>query len=168
MNNNNHKKQSNYSLDWRRDRVIELYSEGRNQSQISQILKIGQPTVHRDLRYQKQQCRNKAKTYLDEYLLFEHNVCQVGINSILRRTWNIINDSRSSEKAVFQALSLAKDCCVIKNNLLGDKTIIERAIDFVSSHSELQQQIDLQKENEESYRQNGLLMRGDPMSQAKF
>ncbi len=42
------------NLELRRDRMVELYSEGRNQSQIAQILKISQPTVIRDLQYQRQ------------------------------------------------------------------------------------------------------------------
>jgi predicted transcriptional regulator len=41
------------NLECRRDRIVELYSEGRNQSQIAQILKISQPTVSRDLQYQR-------------------------------------------------------------------------------------------------------------------
>jgi predicted transcriptional regulator len=102
------------NLEWRRDRIVELYSEGRNQSQIAQILKISQPTVFRDLRYQRRQSRNKVKTYLDEYLPFEHNVCQVGINRILRKVWDFINNNQSSEKVIFQALSLAKDCYAMK------------------------------------------------------
>jgi DNA-binding transcriptional regulator LsrR (DeoR family) len=121
MNDSNNK-QSN--LEWRRNRIVELYSEGRNQSQIAQILKISQPTVFRDLQYQRRQSRNKVKTYLDEYVPFEHNTCQVGINKILRKAWDIINDDDSSENAVFKALSLAKDCYIVKNDLLGDKTVI--------------------------------------------
>lgn len=136
MNNSNNKKSN---LEWQRNRIVELYSEGRNQSQLAQILKISQPTVFRDLQYQRRQSRNKVKIYLDEYVTFEHNVCQVGINSILRKAWDIINNENSSEKSVFQALSLAKDSYIVKNDLLGDKTTIEKAIDFVQTHHEIKQ-----------------------------
>ena len=147
MNNSNNK-QSN--LEWRRNRIVELYSEGRNQSQIAQILKISQPTVFRDLQYQRRQSRNKVKTYLDEYVPFEHNTCQVEINKILRKAWDIINDDDSSENAVFKALSLAKDCYIVKNDLLGDKTVIERVIEFVSSYNDVKQ-LEVQSEIDNFY-----------------
>lgn len=41
----NKNKNNNSDLEWRRDTIVELYSKGRNQSQIGQILERSQPTV---------------------------------------------------------------------------------------------------------------------------
>ena len=41
----------NSSLEWRRNKVQELASQGYNQSEISRILQISQPTIDRDITY---------------------------------------------------------------------------------------------------------------------
>jgi DNA-binding NarL/FixJ family response regulator len=38
-------------LEWRRNRVLELTSQGRTEREVAQILSIGNGTVHRDLAY---------------------------------------------------------------------------------------------------------------------
>jgi predicted transcriptional regulator len=48
--NNNDNKNSNSSLEWRRNKVQELASQGYNQSEISRILQISQPTINRVLK----------------------------------------------------------------------------------------------------------------------
>lgn len=145
-------KQTN--VEYRRDRVVELYSEGRNQLEIARILNTSQPTVNRDLQLRRQESRSNAKTYLDEYLPFEHKVCQVGINRILKKAWDIANSEHSTEKAVFQALNLAKDCYSLKNDLLSDDIIIENAVDFVQSHKQLKE-LEVQNEINDFYVQEG-------------
>jgi hypothetical protein len=129
MNKNN--------LQCRRDKVIELYSEARNQREIAKILKINQPTIHRDLQYERQRIKNRLETYLDEHFPFEHNVCTVGVNKILRRAWDIAAASNIPHSQVMQALSLAKDCYRMKLELLDSETIIDKAIEFVESRKEI-------------------------------
>jgi predicted transcriptional regulator len=147
MNKNN--------VQYRRDRIIDLYSEGRSQKEIAQILKISQPTVHRDLRHERDRIKDKIATYLDEEFPFEHHTCKVGINKILKKSWDIVNDPTSIHKQVMDALSLAKDCYRIRLELLDDQTIIDQAFKFVSSYKD--------EGNEEL-----VYVPGDPMSQAKF
>jgi transposase len=50
--------QQNQQVQWRRDKVQELYSKGYSQREISQILQVGLATVNRDISY----LRNQAKT----------------------------------------------------------------------------------------------------------
>jgi DNA-binding CsgD family transcriptional regulator len=45
------------NIEWRRSKVQELSSQGYNQSEISRILQISQPTINRDISY----LRNQAK-----------------------------------------------------------------------------------------------------------
>jgi DNA-binding NarL/FixJ family response regulator len=51
VNNNYNKNNGNNALEWRRNKVLELASQGYNQSEISKILQISQPTINRDLSY---------------------------------------------------------------------------------------------------------------------
>jgi DNA-binding transcriptional regulator LsrR (DeoR family) len=56
------------SIEWRRSRVLELASQGYNQSEISRILQISQPTINRDITYLRQQAKANIKKYVDETL----------------------------------------------------------------------------------------------------
>ncbi len=45
------------NVEWRRNKVQELSSQGYNQSEISRILQTSQPTINRDLSYLRQQAK---------------------------------------------------------------------------------------------------------------
>jgi DNA-binding NarL/FixJ family response regulator len=53
------------SLEWRRSKVLELASQGYNQSEISRILQIRQPTINRDISL-RPQGKTNIKKYIDE------------------------------------------------------------------------------------------------------
>jgi hypothetical protein len=60
-------------------KVQELASQGYNQSEISKILQISQPTINRDITYLRQQAKTNIKKYIDERLLKEYEKCLVGL-----------------------------------------------------------------------------------------
>jgi hypothetical protein len=131
------------NLHERRDAVIDLYSEGRSQQEIACKLKISQPTVHRDIQFERGRIRNRSQTWLDEQLPFEHNACCVGLNKILRYAWDLVNihtpDPQrpvdiSVYKKIMGALNLAKDCYRMKIELLGNDNAIKHFVDFVGRH----------------------------------
>ncbi len=66
MNNLSSSVNSNSNaLEWRRNKVQELASQGYNQSEISRILQISQPTINRDITYLRQQAKENIKRYID-------------------------------------------------------------------------------------------------------
>ena len=77
------------SLEWRRSKVQELSSQGYNQSEISSILQISQPTINRDMTYLRQQAKENIKKYIDERLPEEYEKCLVGLNAITREAWTL-------------------------------------------------------------------------------
>jgi DNA-directed RNA polymerase specialized sigma24 family protein len=77
------------SLEWRRSKVQELSSQGYNQSEISRILQISQPTINRDMTYLRQQAKENIKKYIDERLPEEYEKCLVGLNAITREAWTL-------------------------------------------------------------------------------
>jgi hypothetical protein len=125
MNNNN-------GLEWRRNKVQELASQGYNQSEISRILQISQPTINRDLSYLRQQAKENIKRYIDERLPEEYEKCLVGLNAITKEAWNTAQTTEDKRKKI-QALSLAKECYSMKLDLLTNATVVDDAIRFVSS-----------------------------------
>jgi DNA-binding transcriptional regulator LsrR (DeoR family) len=75
VNNDN----NNNALQWRRNKVQELASQGYNQSGISRVLQISQPTINRDLSFLRQQSKSNIKRYIDERLPEEYEKCLVGV-----------------------------------------------------------------------------------------
>jgi DNA-binding transcriptional regulator LsrR (DeoR family) len=69
---NNLSSSMNSNLEWRRKKVQELASQGYNQSEISKILQISQPTINRDLSYLRQQAKTSIKKYIDKRLPEEY------------------------------------------------------------------------------------------------
>src|ERR671930_106889 len=123
------------SLEWRRNKVVELSSQGYNQSEISRILQISQPTINRDLSYLRQQAKSNIKKYIDERLPEEYEKCLVGLNAITKEAWNTAYDPEYKREKI-QALSLAKECYSMKLELLTNATVVDDAIRFVSVTSD--------------------------------
>jgi predicted transcriptional regulator len=122
------------SVEWRRTKVQELASRGYNQSEISSILQISQPTINRDITYLRQQAKDNIKRYIDERLPEEYEKCLVGLNAITKEAWNTAYDTEDKREKI-QALSLAKECYSMRLDLLTNATVIDDAIRFVSQRS---------------------------------
>jgi predicted transcriptional regulator len=131
---NNLSSSVNSGLEWRRSKVQELASQGYNQSEISRILQISQPTINRDIAFLRQQAKDNIKTYIDERLPEEYERCFVGLTAILREAWNTANQSEDRREKI-QAFSLAKECYSMKLDLLTNATVIDDAIRFVSNRT---------------------------------
>jgi DNA-binding transcriptional regulator LsrR (DeoR family) len=123
---NNLSSSVNSSLEWRRSKVQELASQGLNQSEISRILQISQPTINRDIAYLRQQAKENIKRYIDERLPEEYEKCLVGLTAITKEAWNTANQTEDKREKI-QALSLAKECYSMKLYLLTNATIIDDA-----------------------------------------
>jgi DNA-binding transcriptional regulator LsrR (DeoR family) len=88
----------NSSLEWRRNKVQELASQGYNQSEISSILQISQPTINRDITYLRQQAKDNIKKYIDERLPEEYEKCLVGLNALQKKRGIQHNKQKTREK----------------------------------------------------------------------
>src|SRR5919199_6312071 len=130
---NNLSSSMNSSIEWRRNKVQELASQGYNQSEISRILQISQPTINRDIAYLRQQAKSNIKRYIDERLPEEYEKCLVGINAITKEAWNTAQNTQDKREKL-QPLSLAKECYSMKLDLLTNATVVDDAIRFVSSN----------------------------------
>jgi hypothetical protein len=126
---NSHMEQQ--SIQWRRDKVQELSSQGNSQREISKILQVGIGTVNRDLSYLRQQPKSNIKRYIDERLPEEYEKCLVGLTAILREAWNTSQTTEDKREKI-QALSLAKECYSMQLELLTNAIVVDDAIRFVS------------------------------------
>ena len=53
-------------IEWRRDKVLELTSDGYGVREIARLLEISHPTVSRDLQWLRQQAKEQIRKYIDE------------------------------------------------------------------------------------------------------
>lgn len=119
------------TLQWRRSKVLELSSEGHNQTQIAKILQVSLATINSDIQYLRQQAKENIKEYIDEKLPLEYQKCLVGLDAILWKTWQIANNTGSSDRDRLQAISVAMQAYNMKIDLLSNATVVERAVQFI-------------------------------------
>ena len=106
--NNGDREKEKDRIDWRRDKVQELSSQGHSQRDIAQILQVSNGTVNRDLTILRQQAKTNIKKYIDERLPEEYEKCLVGLNAITKEAWNTAAQNTEDKREKIQALSLAK------------------------------------------------------------
>jgi hypothetical protein len=128
------KQRNQPQVQWRRDKVQELYSKGYSQREISNVLQIGLATVNRDIIYLRQQAKDNIKRYIDETLPEEYEKCLVGLNAITKEAWNTAQNTEDKREKI-HALSLAKECYSMKLELLTNATVVNDAIRFVYQKS---------------------------------
>lgn len=121
-------------LQWRRNKVLELSSEGRSQPQIAALLHVGLATVNRDLQHLKRLAKANISKYINETLPLEYETCLIGLNAILCKTWDIANSPHSNERDRLQAVSIGMQAYSMKIDLLTNATVVERAVHFVDKH----------------------------------
>ncbi|MFL6316260.1 MAG: hypothetical protein ACJ73C_05910 [Nitrososphaeraceae archaeon] len=122
-------------IEWRRAKVMELQSKGEsNQSEIARILQVDKSIICRDIAHLRQQAKHNIRKYIDERLPEEYEKCLVGLNAITREAWNTAQQTEDKREKI-QALSLAKECYLMKLDLLTNATVVDDAIRFVSQKS---------------------------------
>jgi transposase len=68
-------KQEKDRIDWRRNKIQELSSQGHSQREIAQILQVSNGTVNKDLSYLRRQAKSNIRRYIDERLPEEYEKC---------------------------------------------------------------------------------------------
>ena len=127
-------------MEWRRSKVLELSSEGRSQSEIARIMQISSATVSMDIQFLRREAKENIRRYIDERLPFEYQKCLVGLDAILRKTWDIANSMENLDKDRLQAISVGMQAYAMKIDLLTNATVVQKAIDFVERNRDYAEQ----------------------------
>jgi hypothetical protein len=122
-------------LDWRRSKVLELSSQGYSEREISEIIKVSDSAVHRDLVFIRRQAKENLQKHIDERIPEEYEKCIAGMNNVLKMTSNIAN-TVADPRTKLQALSLMNDCYKYKMDLTTGGVIVTDAIKFVQTNKE--------------------------------
>ena len=135
-------------LQWRRNKVLELSSQGRSQPEIASILQVGLGTVSRDILFLREQARDNLSTHINDRLPEEYQNCMFGLKQVLKLSWDIAVKSKNNnidngqtttmtdDRTRIQALALANDCYKYIMDLTTNGVVITDAIKFVQTNKE--------------------------------
>jgi hypothetical protein len=117
-------------IEWRRDRVLELSSQGLTQSDIATVLKVDKSIISRDVAYLRQQAQDNLQKHINQTVPEEYQRCLVGINQVLKIAWSIVGKDIDN-KTKLQALALINDCNKYKMDLTTNGVVVTDAIKYV-------------------------------------
>ena len=132
-------------VEWRREKILLLSSQGYSQRDIADKIKVSVGTVNKDLSYLREQSRENIKKYVDEKIPEEYEKCLTGLNSILRESWSI-SDKAIDKREKIEALKLARDCYSMRLDLLTNSSVINDSMRFIEK-SKLKQNLSNNNEN---------------------
>ena len=127
-------------MEWRRNKVLELSSEGRSQSEIARIMQISTATINTDIQFLRREAKENIRRYIDERLPFEFHKCLVGLDTIVSKMSDIGNSAESDSRDILQATSVKMQAYAMKIDLLSNATVVEKAVQFVERHKRMTHQ----------------------------
>lgn len=122
-------------IEFRRDRVLELSSQGFSQSDIARVLQIDKTVISRDMAYLKQHAKQLLKTHIEDTMPVEYQKGIAAIDQVLRMCWGIVGKS-DDERVRLQALSLIDQCNSHKMDMVTNGSIITDALKYVNGKAE--------------------------------
>jgi predicted transcriptional regulator len=118
-------------VEWRRDRVLELSSQGFTQSDIAAMLQVDKSIISRDMAHLRDQAQENLQKHIHETIPQEYQKAMTSIDQILKMCWSIISKT-ADEKTKLQALALVNECNKHKVDLSTNGVVITDAIKYVN------------------------------------
>ena len=122
-------------MDWRRNKVLELSSQGYSQRDIASTLQVGLGTVSKDILFLRQMSRENLQHHIHERVPEEYQNCMTGMKINLRQTLEIA-ETTSDPRTKLQARAIANDCYKYIMDLTTNGIVITDAIKFVQTNKE--------------------------------
>jgi hypothetical protein len=119
-------------IEWRRDRVLELSSQGFSQSDIASVLQIDKSIISRDVAHFKRQAKDNLQRHIHEVIPAEYEKAMNSLNQVLRYAWTIAGKT-ADERTRLQALTLITECNKYKVDLATNGTIVSDALKSIRS-----------------------------------
>ena len=122
-------------MDWRRNKVLELSSQGYSQRDIASTLQVGLGTVNKDILFLRQMSRENLQHHIYERVPEEYQNCMTGMRINLRQTLEIA-ETTSDPRTKLQARAIANDCYKYIMDLTTNGVVITDAIKFIQTNKE--------------------------------
>ncbi len=120
-------------IEWRREKVLELASDGYGVREIARILEISHPTVSRDIQRLRHQAKEQIRKYIDEQVPLEYHKTLTGLQNIIKSMSDIISKS-SDNREIMQASSIKMQALNLKMELVSNANLVHEAIDLVEKY----------------------------------
>jgi hypothetical protein len=134
----------NQQIEWRRTKILELSSEGYNQTEICQKLRLDKSTVNRDIQFLRQQAQDNLQKHIHEVVPEEYQKCMVRMKQNLKYVLQI-GEQATDPKVKLEARRIANDCYRYIMDLCTNAGIVSDALKFVTQ----QEQIDILRKLDE-------------------
>ena len=119
------KKKYKENAELRRDLVQTLLVRGNTQWEIAESLEVSQPTISRDIKWIKSVAKKELKDTLEKKLPQEYHTYLVGIDEVLRHSWNIALSGEAVEKTRLEALQFVIECNKHKMNVISNPPLLK-------------------------------------------
>jgi transposase len=86
-------KKTNFKIEVQRDKILQKYSQGYSQSEISKILSLGIGTVHRYISEFRYQAAENMSSFIDKKFPEEFAKCSIALNEIQKQASIIIEQA---------------------------------------------------------------------------
>jgi IS30 family transposase len=120
-------------IEWRREKVLELASDGYGVREIARILEISHPTVNRDIQRLRHQAKEQIRKYIDDQVPFEYHKTLTGLQNIIKSMSDIISKS-TDNKEIMQASSIKMQALNMKMELVSNANLVYEAIHLVEKY----------------------------------
>lgn len=122
-------------IDWRRETVLRLFSQGLTQSEIATVLHVDKSIISRDVAYLRQQAQENLQKHIHEVVPEEYQKAMVGINQVLSMAWSIVSKDIDN-RTKLDALRLINECNKYKMDLCTNAGVISEAMKYVTYKQE--------------------------------
>ena len=122
-------------VDWRRNRVLELSSQGFSQSDIATVLHVDRSIISRDMAQLRHRARENLQHHIHQTIPEEYQKACNTLNQVLRMTWSIVGKTED-EKTRLQALALINDVNKYRTELVTNGVIVNDALRIIQSKME--------------------------------
>jgi hypothetical protein len=123
-------KHTKSTIEWRRNKVLHRLTMGWSQAEIAKELQLHPSTISLDVQYLKEQAKEELQTHISERLPFEYTRAMTGMNNVLKRASEIL-DQATDNKIKLEAMKLLIDLYKSVMSLATDGGIVERAMKIV-------------------------------------
>jgi IS30 family transposase len=120
-------------IEWRREKVLELASDGYGVREIARLLEISHPTVSRDMQWLRNQAKEQIRKYIDEQVPLEYHKTLTGLQNIIKSMSDIISKS-TDNKEIMQASGIKMQALNMKMELVSNANLVHEAIDLVERY----------------------------------
>jgi ketol-acid reductoisomerase len=128
-------------IKWRREKTMELYSQGHTQQEIATKLHIANGTVSSDLAFLRRQAQENLKHHIHEIIPDLYEQCMTGMKRNLKQTVEI-GEASSDPRIKLEARRITNECYKIIMDLATSSGVISEAMKFVNDVHESLKKLD--------------------------